>query len=368
MATPDDIHMTRALALADRALGTTWPNPAVGCVIVSGQDVVGEAATAPRGRPHAEVRALDLAGPRAAGSTVYVTLEPCAHQGETGPCAEALVKARVARVVVAMEDPDPRVSGRGLEILRKAGITVDLGLGAAEAARITQGFVSRVALGRPMVTLKLAQSLDGRIALASGASRWITGGVARAYVHALRARCDGILIGAGTARADDPMLDVREGITTPRPPVRIVADSQLTLSLGSRLVQSAKSQPLWLLHVPGAPPARAAQLAAAGVVLLSVPAAAKGRVDMAAALQMLGARGLTSVLCEGGGTLAASLIAASRVDHLLTILSGKIIGGDGQASIGPLGALDLGSVPQMELVDTSILGPDIALSWRKSTP
>lgn len=356
--------MGQALALAEAALGSTWPNPAVGCVIVADGKVVGQAATASGGRPHAETQALAMAGSNAQGATAYVTLEPCAHTGQTGPCAGALAAAGIARVVTAMIDPDPRVSGTGLRLLREAGVQVTLGPGAKASALLLEGFTTRIALGRPAVTLKLAQTLDGRIALEDGKSRWITGPEARGHVHRLRARTDAILIGSGTALADDPMLDVRAGEHTTRPPVRIVADSQLRLPTSSRLAQTTQTQPLWLLHLAIAPEARKAALAAIGATLIEVPTGSDGLLDIHAALHILGQNGLTAILCEGGGTLAASLIASGCADSLLTILSGKIIGAEGLPSIGPLGATDLAGVPHFRLTDTMPLGNDLALTWR----
>ena len=228
-AEDDRAHMAHALALARRGLGTVWPNPAVGAVLVRGGRVVGRGWTQAGGRPHAETMALAQAGPAAQGATAYVTLEPCAHHGQTPPCAEALVRARVARVVSAFQDPDPRVAGRGHAMLRAAGISVTEGVREAEARALQRGFLTRIAAGRPMLTLKLATSLDGRIATAAGESRWITGPEARARVHAMRAAHDAVLIGGGTARADDPSLTVR-GLGIADLPVRIIAARALGLN------------------------------------------------------------------------------------------------------------------------------------------
>ena len=219
--TPDLRHMDHALRLARRGLGNVWPNPAVGCVIVADGRIAGRGWTQPGGRPHAERMALDMAGPAARGATAYVTLEPCAHHGRTPPCAEGLIRAGVARVVTALTDPDPRVAGRGHAMLRAEGIEVTEGVRAEAAAALQRGFLSRVTLGRPMVTLKLATSFDGRIATATGESRWITGGAARRHVHLLRLTHDAVMVGAGTARADRPALNVR-GFGPVRQPVRVV--------------------------------------------------------------------------------------------------------------------------------------------------
>lgn len=356
---PDAPLMDAALDEAQAALGTVWPNPAVGCVIARDGALIARARTAPGGRPHAETEALRLAGGAATGATAYVTLEPCAHHGVTGPCAEALINAGIARCVIAIEDPDPRVAGRGIARLKAAGVAVDLGLGAERASEICAGFFMRLKTGRPRVTLKLAQSLDGRIALASGASRWITGPAARAYVHELRRYSDAILIGAGTARMDDPMLDLREGQVSPRPPVRIVADPGLSLPPSSRLADTAALQPLWLLHRAGQ---SGDALSARGADLIETEAAPDG-LHLPSALQTLGGRGLTSILCEGGGRLAAGLIGANCVDELVLLIAGKIIGGDGTPSVGTLALSSLDLAPRFQLLESAPLGDDLLTRW-----
>lgn len=364
MSQSDARFMDRALELAARGLGNTWPNPSVGCVLVQGETIVGEGWTQPGGRPHAEVHALGNAGANARGATAYVTLEPCAHQGRTGPCAVALAEAGVARVVVALGDPDPRVSGRGLKILHDAGITAETGMRAQEAARLNAGFLNRIHTGKPRVTLKLASTLDGRIALANGQSRWITGPEARRFVHGLRATSDAVLIGAGTARADNPRLDVREGHQTPRPPVRIVADPGLSLPLTGHLAETAGQQPLWLLHTGhDHAPARADALRGLGAEMIKVKRDRNGTLDLHDALSSLGDRGLTSILCEGGGRLAAGLINEELVDELILITAGKIIGAEGIPNVGPLGATDLGRVPRFRPVEHRLLGEDILSRW-----
>ncbi len=355
--------MGAALALARRGLGRVWPNPAVGCVIVAGGRVVGRGWTADGGRPHAETLALAQAGAAARGATAYVTLEPCAHHGQTPPCAEVLAAAGIARVVVSLTDPDPRVAGRGLDILRAAGVAVALGHGEAEAMAINRGFLTRVQAGRPMVTLKLATTLDGRIATASGESRWITGAAARARVHLMRASHDAVLVGAGTARADDPMLDVRlPGLETRRP-VRIVADPRLSLSLTGRLARSAAAHPLWLLHGSGADKARAQAWAGAGAVLIPAPLDGGGNIDIGAALAGLGERGLTRVLCEGGGRLAASLMAAGLVDELAVFSAGLALGGDAVAGVAAMAVGKLAEAPRFTLRATEVVGADVLSTW-----
>ncbi|MBB1490010.1 bifunctional diaminohydroxyphosphoribosylaminopyrimidine deaminase/5-amino-6-(5-phosphoribosylamino)uracil reductase RibD [Paracoccus sp. MC1854] len=322
--------MDHALRLARRGLGNVWPNPAVGCVMVSDGRVVGRGWTQPGGRPHAERMALDVAGPAAKGATAYVTLEPCAHHGRTPPCAEGLVQADVARVVTALTDPDPRVAGRGHAMLRAAGVEVVENVRGEQARILQRGFLSRVTRGRPMVTLKLATSFDGRIATASGESRWITGEAARRHVHLLRLTHDAVMVGAGTARADHPALNVR-GFGPVRQPVRVVLANGAIPRLPP---EGADHGPLWV--VPG-PPAKA--------------------------LAELGRRGLTRVFCEGGGRLAAALLAEGLVDELVGYTAGVLLGGDGRAAVEPFGLSALADAPRFRLAETQALGGDVFHRW-----
>ncbi len=365
MQASDAAAMAHALSLGRRGLGRVWPNPAVGCVIVNDGRIVGRGWTRPGGRPHAETVALAQAGDAARGATAFVTLEPCAHHGRTPPCAVALIAAGVARVVSAMEDPDPRTAGAGHARLRSAGIDVDTGKGAAAAAADHAGFVLRITAGRPMVTLKLATSLDGRIATSGGASRWITGPSARRAVHAMRATHDAVLVGGGTARTDDPMLTVR-GMGDMPQPVRIVASAGADIAPGGRLARSAAEVPLWILHAP----MEAVVIAgwtAAGVRMIEV-ASPRGRPDPAAMLQALGAAGLTRVLCEGGGTLAAALLRAGLVDRIVTFCAGLAIGSDGLPGMGGLGLADLAAAPRFRLHSVRDVGGDAMMEWRRQVP
>ncbi len=325
--------MDHALVLAARGLGNTWPNPAVGCVILAGGRVVGRGWTQPGGRPHAEVRALEQAGAAARGATAYVTLEPCAHHGKTPPCAEALIRAGVARVVTALTDPDPRVSGRGHAMLRAAGIAVSEGVRADRAQQQQRGFLTRVTQGRPMLTLKLASSFDGRIATAAGESQWITAAAARRHVHALRLSHDAVMVGGGTARADRPGLNVRD-MGALRQPVRVVVSTQTLPDLPP---EGAGYGPLW--QVAGAPADFMAQL---------------------------GARGLTRVLCEGGGVLAASLLRAGVVDQLIGYTAGLVLGGDARAAMGAMGLAHLADAPRFDLVESRRIGPDLMHRWLRA--
>jgi diaminohydroxyphosphoribosylaminopyrimidine deaminase / 5-amino-6-(5-phosphoribosylamino)uracil reductase len=358
--------MGGALALARRGLGRVWPNPAVGCVLVASDSgssiVVGRGWTQPGGRPHAETEALARTGDLARGATAYVTLEPCAHHGKTPPCADALIAAGVRRVVAAIEDPDPRVSGRGLAKLRDAGVEVSLGVGAAEAREINAGFLTRVARGRPMVALKLATSLDGKIALGSGESRWITGPEARQRGHLLRATHDAVLIGTGTASADDPQLTCRLSGLEGRSPLRIVLDRSLRLPPNTRLFDGAA--PTWVIHGPGADGARTAALRRnKSVELLEIPAGADGRLDLAALFTLLAQRGLTRVLVEGGGTLAAALLRAALVDRLYWFRAGALIGSDGRPAVGALGLKDLAGMTRFRRRDHVSCGDDVMEIW-----
>ena len=356
----DEDHMTHALRLGARGLGRCWPNPAVGCVIVRDGILLGRGWTQPGGRPHAEACALDQAGD-ASGATAYVTLEPCAHHGETPPCAEALIAARVARVVTALTDPDRRVCGRGHAMLRAAGIAVTEGVAAVAARRANAGFLKRVTEQLPFVTLKLATSLDGRIATKAGESRWITSPAARRAVHALRMTHDAVMIGSGTARADDPDLTIRD-LGATHQPIRILIDSRLSHAPDSRLGRTAQEAPVWMVHTAAAPaPARAAW-AATGATLIEVPGISTG-VDLTAALKKLAGLGLTRILCEGGGTLAAALIRAKLADDLAVFTAGALIGGDGIAALGAFGLAALADAPRLTLQSMAAVGPDTFALW-----
>ncbi|NKB28639.1 MAG: bifunctional diaminohydroxyphosphoribosylaminopyrimidine deaminase/5-amino-6-(5-phosphoribosylamino)uracil reductase RibD [Rhodobacteraceae bacterium] len=355
----DQRFMALALPLGRRGMGRVWPNPAVGCVITRGNRIVGRGWTAQGGRPHAETRALDQAGTAARGATAYVTLEPCAHSGQTPPCAAALIAAGIARVVVSLTDPDPRVAGQGVARLRAAGIDVVEGFGKDEAARDHAGFLSRINTGRPLVTLKLATTLDGRIATASGESQWITGPLARHAVHAMRLTHDAVMIGGGTARADDPTLTVRQMGPVPQP-VRIVASASLDIPIDGRLIQTLDQAPLWLLHGDTGDSAAWASTAAR---LFPVTMDRNGRLDPAAMLQSLGQAGLTRILCEGGGALAAALLKAGLVDRIALFTAGKAIGAEGLPSLGSLGLAALADAPRFTLENTRQLGNDTLSHW-----
>ncbi len=325
----DSRFMALAHALGRRGFGSAWPNPAVGAVIVRDDGrVVGRGWTQPGGRPHAEIEALARAGPAARGATIYVTLEPCSHQGRTPPCADAIVAAGIKRVVSAIEDPNPAVAGRGHARLRASGIALDIGLGAEEARRAHAGHVLRMREGRPRVLLKLAISADGKAGLAGPRPMAITGEPARARVHLMRAMNDAILIGIGTALADDPLLTVRLPGMADRSPVRVVLDSALRLPLTSALVNSAAETPVWAVGAPEAPAEAARGLEGQRVNVLSA-AAHDGKLDLRAVLKLLAQHGITRLMVEGGPTVAAAFVAADLVDEAALFRSPKVVGATG---------------------------------------
>ena len=353
--------MAHALRLAARGLGNVWPNPAVGCVIVKDGIIVGRGWTQAGGRPHAEVRALEQAGPLAEGATAYVTLEPCAHHGHTPPCADALVAARVGRVVTALTDPDPRVSGKGHAMLRAAGIAVTEGVLTPQATDLNAGFLKRVTQGLPFVTLKLAASLDGRTATATGESRWITGPEARRKVHAMRLAHDAVMVGSGTALADDPDLTVRD-MGAVRQPVRIVLDRLLKHAAESRLGRTARESPVWLVHGPSAPAAARSAWQATGATLIECPETS-GHLDLTLGLRALAGTGLTRILSEGGSSVAAALVKAGLVDELALFSGGALIGSEGQSALGPLSLAMLADAQRPTLRSVTALGGDTCSRW-----
>ena len=362
----DDVaHMRAALALARRGLGVCWPNPSVGCVLVRDGRVVGRGLTAPGGRPHGEVMALASAGAAARGATAYVTLEPCCHHGRTPPCTDALIAAGVARVVIGSRDIDPRVNGAGLAQLRAAGIAVTDGVLTAEADEVNAGFFTKVRAGRPLVTLKLATTLDGRIATKSGQSQWITGEPARKAAHAMRGRHDAIMVGVGTVMADDPELTCRIPGFRSLPLVRVVADSHLRTALTSRLVATARTIPTWVVARNGADAARRRALGDLGVTLLDVPGTEAG-VDLRRALQALAERGITRLLVEGGGQLAASLLRAGLVDRLAWFHAPSVMGGDGWPAAQGFGISKLADMPRFVRHTTTQVGADLLTEFQRA--
>lgn len=356
--------MALALSLGRRGQGRVWPNPAVGCVIVKAGRILGRGWTQPGGRPHAETEALAQAGDAARGATVYVTLEPCAHHGKTPPCAQALIDAGVARVVVAVTDSDARVNGKGLAMLEGAGIAVSVGQGASEAQVDHAGFFERTEQGRPFLTLKLANSFDGRIATGTGESQWITGAEARRVVHAMRSRHDAVMVGGGTARKDDPSLTVRDlGISAQ--PARVVVSRRIDLPLMGKLARTAHEVPLILCHGADADPMLVQTWRDLGAVMLPCGLAGT-QLDPVDVLRQLGGHGLTRVFCEGGGALAASLIEADLADELVGFNAGLVIGAEGLPGIGAMGLSKLAEAQRYGLKSTRAVGNDVMHIWRRA--
>jgi diaminohydroxyphosphoribosylaminopyrimidine deaminase/5-amino-6-(5-phosphoribosylamino)uracil reductase len=354
----DHRFMARALQLAQRGLFTTSPNPRVGCVLVHGCEVVGEGWHVRAGEPHAEVHAIAAAGLRAPGATAYVTLEPCSHHGRTPPCADALIAARVGRVVVAMQDPNPKVAGAGLERLRAGGIDTAVGLLTDEARELNIGFVSRHERGRPWVRVKTAASLDGCTALANGVSQWITSPQARRDGHRWRARACAVMAGIGTLQADDPRLNVRE-VETTRQPMRIVVDRNLDMSPHARVLEGGNV----LVFCAREKRERAAQLRAAGAEVM-VLADASGKVDLAAMMRELARRELNEIHVESGNRLNGALLRAGLVDELLVYLAPQLLGDAAR------GMFDLGELTTLEqrvnlrMQDIRRVGPDLRIVAR----
>ena len=354
----DREHMAEALRLAEKGLFTTTPNPRVGCVIVRDGGAVGAGWHEKAGGPHAEILALRAAGTRARGATAYVSLEPCSHHGRTPPCVDALIEAGVARVVAAMQDPNSKVAGSGFARLRAAGIQVESGLMQDEAQALNIGFVARMSRGRPWLRMKLAASLDGRTALASGQSQWITGPEARRDGHAWRARACAVLTGIGTVRDDDPQLNVRE-VETPRQPLKVVVDSRLQLPLSAKLLQSGRV----LVAAAVEDKAAIAALQDKGAEVVVLPNA-RGKVELTALMRELARRELNEVHVEAGYKLNGSLLGEGLVDELLIYLAPSILG---DSACGMFSLPELADLAQKRLVqfgDVQTIGSDLRILAR----
>jgi len=350
--------MAHALQLAHRGLYTTAPNPCVGCVIVRDGAVVGEGWHERAGEPHAEVRALAQAGPRARGASAYVTLEPCVHQGRTGPCTEALIGSGIARVVAAWQDPNPLVSGRGLEQLRRAGVAADAGLLEAEARELNIGFASRMTRGRPWARIKLAASLDGRTALNNGRSQWITGEAARRDAHHWRARACAVLTGIGTVRDDDPQLTVRE-VATSRQPLRVVVDSRLELAPAARVLEGGGV----LIAAAREDRKAIAALVAKGAEVVVIPNGT-GKVELAELFRELARREINEVHVEAGHKLNGSLVAAGLVDELVAYFAPSILGDSARGMFDLPELQDLAARRILDIRDLRMIGADIRIVAR----
>ncbi len=361
---PDDVrHMARALQLAKRGLYTTDPNPRVGCVIVRDGQVVGEGWHVRAGEPHAEVHALAAAGPQARGATAYVSLEPCCHHGRTPPCSGALIKAGIARVVAAMPDPNPRVARQGMLELEKAGMRVDIGLLQTESERLNPGFISRMTRGRPYLRVKLAASLDGRTALANGASKWITGDAARADVQRLRARSSAVLTGIGTVLADDPSLTVRD-FDVDHQPLRVVVDPQLRMPPAARMLTLTGTT---LVVTGNENASAAAALRAAGAEVLCLPMTSD-RINLRLLLERLAVRQVNEVLVEAGATLCGELLRAGLVDELMLYLAPHLLGSNARGLFNFPGLEGMADRIALDIQDVRAIGKDWRITAKLQAP
>ena len=355
---PDHEFMTRALRLAERGLYGTSPNPRVGCVLVRDGAVVGEGFHQRAGEAHAEANALAAAGDKARGATAYVTLEPCAHHGKTPPCVEALIAAGVARVVSAMRDPNPLVSGRGIERLTAAGVAVETGLMETEARELNIGFISRMTRGRPWVRMKCAASLDGRTALANGTSKWITGPAARLDVQRLRARACAMLTGAGTVLADDPRLNVRE-IDTPRQPMRVVVDTHLSTPVNAKILQGNGAVVVTATEDDGA----IAAMRRAGIEVVELGGVGD-HVDLPRLMHWLGERGINELMIEAGATLNGAFLQAGLVDELVLYLAPSIMGNTARGLFALPELERMEDKIQLTIRDVRMVGADVRVIAR----
>lgn len=377
----DVLHMREALDLAAGGAGWVSPNPLVGCVIVRAGKVVGRGYHQRFGGPHAEVHALREAGSQARGAALYVTLEPCCHTGKTPPCADAILRAQVERVIVAMRDPNPRVDGGGLSRLEKAGVHVTVGVCETEAQRLNEAFTKHITTRRPFVISKSAITLDGKIATRSGASRWITGEAARAAGHQLRHASDAIVVGIGTASQDDPQLTTRLPNQPGSNPLRVVVDSTLRLSPRAQVADVAEDRRTLVASTERLDNPRARALQERGVEVISLPAQRDGRVDLDSLCNALGERGIASLLVEGGATLTAALLERRLIDKMVFFVAPKIIGGDGISVFGPCGVHSMEQVLSLRHMTSRTVGDDFMLEaypawipcsrhteWREGNP
>lgn len=354
--TNDRAYMIRALQLAERGLFTTHPNPRVGCVIVNEGETVGEGWHQKAGGPHAEIYALEQAGEKGRGATAYVTLEPCSHHGKTPPCADALIAAGVSRVVIAMQDPNPQVAGSGINKLRESGIEVSAGLLEAEARELNPGFILRMSEGRPFVRCKMAMSLDGRTAMASGESQWITGGDAREDGQRLRARSSAIMTGVGTVLADDPQMTVRLGGEAVKTPLRIVLDPHLSTPITAKILQG--DAPTLIVTAVDEPRVQQ-QFEAAGVEVISVPGGNE-TIELPALMQILAKREINEIHLEAGATLSGAMLREGLIDELNIYMAAKLMGSGARALFNTPGLELLADAVALDIIDIRAVGAD----WR----
>ena len=363
--TIDKKWMSVALSLAKRTKGATWPNPNVGCVIVKDDKLIGRGWTAPTGRPHAETQALKSAGAASANSTAYVTLEPCAHTGKTKPCTSSLIRANVARVVIATRDPDPRVSGQGLKLLKNAGISITEGILKDEACYEHFGFFNRILNGKPKITLKLATSLDGKIATKNNESKWITGERSRKLTHLYRMQSDAVMIGSRTAIMDDPSLNVRH-ITSKQQPAKIIIDTTLKTPLTSKIFQSANEFKTIICCGHNADQSLVSIWINQGSKIIKCKTNMDGKIDLIDATKHLGTIGINNIFCEGGASLATSLLKADLIDEFISMTSGLLIGANGRSVVGNFDNLSISKLPILKLRESYKYGQDVVSIWSKS--
>ena len=367
MSLKDQNWMQKALRLAVRGIGKVSPNPPVGCVIVKEDRVIGRGWTQPGGRPHAEVMALQQAGQKAKGAAAYCTLEPCSHFGKTPPCCDALIKAGISKVVVAAQDPDLRVNGRGIKRLRAAGLCVVENVCKEEASDIMRGFFNVCEFSRPYVTLKFGMSIDSRVAVVNGESKWITGDVARRSAHLLRAKNDAILTGIGTLLYDDPKLDCRLPGLEQHSPSRMLVDSKLRIPTTSHFALTAKDCPSYIFTTEKSDAEKKDTLTDMGLKIFQVPCSEDGDVSMQRCLELMAEEGITTVLVEAGGYLASSLVKSNLVDKLVIYRAPMIIGGDGIAAWHPLGVEQLRRSKRFAIQNIERIGPDIIETYNRCT-
>ena len=357
--------MRHALVLARRGLGQVWPNPAVGCLIVRDGRVVGRGWTQLGGRPHAEAEALARASVAARNATAYVTLEPCCHSGKTPPCTEALISAGLSRIVIAIRDPDPRVAGKGVAVLRNAGIEVFEGVLSGAAGDLNAGFLKKVTVGRPLITLKTSVSVDGRIATAAGSSQWVTGDRARFDAHMLRAQYDAILVASSTAVADNPMLTCRLPGMERQSPVRILLDAHRRVPNELALFRSAKKVPLWIFTVIDENNPSNVEAARHGAKIKVVRQDQSGQgVDLAQTMEQISNAGITRLLVEAGGQLGGALLRSLLVDQIVVYRAPSLIGGDGVSLVDSLGVRDVADALFLERIGTKLIDRDIVETYK----
>ena len=365
MVLDDAAWMEIALRLADRNIGNVCPNPSVGCLIINDDRIVGRGWTQEGGRPHAEVMALEQAGEKSIGSTVYTTLEPCSHFGKTPPCSDALISARIKRLVGAMKDPDPRVDGMGFVKLRNAGIEVVEGILEREAEELNRGFISRLKKKLPFVTLKMAMSIDSRIATKTHDSQWITGKEARHSAHFLRSKHDAILTGVGTVVADDPFLNTRINGLENRSPTRIILDTNLRIPIDAKIVFTASKHRTIIYTTIAADEKKKKQLESFGVQIVTIAGDEFGRVSLVEALTSIAKSGINSILVECGGTLCTEFIKSNLIDEFLVYRAPIVLGGDGIAAVEGFGVSDLSAAINFKQTGITRLGADTLESYKR---